>query len=55
MGLVFDFLDVVIGPDGDPYATFVDACVEVCAMPTGTSPYGAEGAVARIIGGPSLK
>jgi hypothetical protein len=54
-GLVFDFLDVVIAPDGDPYATFVDACVEVCAAKTSTSPYGAEGAVARIVGGPSLR
>ncbi|HYO61249.1 MAG TPA: sialidase family protein [Actinomycetota bacterium] len=54
-GLVFDFLDVVIGPDGAPYATFVDACVAVCATKTATSNYGAEGAVARILGGASLR
>jgi hypothetical protein len=52
---VFDFLDVVIGPDGDPYATFVDACVAMCANPTATANYGADGVVARIVGGPSLK
>lgn len=26
-----DFIDVVIAPDGTPYAAFVDACVETCA------------------------
>ena len=54
-GLVFDFIDVVIGPAGDPFATFVDACISFCATPTANSPYGADGVVARIVGGPSLR
>lgn len=54
-GLVFDFIDVVIGPSGDPFATFVDACIAMCAQPPAGSNYGADGVVARILGGPSLK
>ncbi len=54
-GLVFDFIDVVIAPDGSPYATFVDACGGMCTEETGRASYGNEGVVARIIGGPSLK
>ena len=54
-GLVFDFIDVVIGPDGDPYATFVDACIVVCAGKHAAANYGADGVVVRIVGGTSLK
>ncbi|MDQ4125101.1 MAG: glycoside hydrolase [Actinomycetota bacterium] len=54
-GLVFDFIDVVIGPSGDPFATFVDACIAMCTEPTSGSNYGADGVVARILGGRSLK
>ncbi|MDQ3953398.1 MAG: glycoside hydrolase, partial [Actinomycetota bacterium] len=54
-GLVFDFIDVVIGPDGDPFATFVDACIAVCTGKNAAANYGADGVVARIVGGPSLK
>ncbi|MFN2588245.1 MAG: sialidase family protein [Actinomycetota bacterium] len=53
-GLVFDFLDVVIAPDGSPFATFVDACVAVCAGADGASSYGNDGVVVHIVGGPSL-
>ncbi|MDQ3981570.1 MAG: glycoside hydrolase [Actinomycetota bacterium] len=54
-GLVFDFIDVVIAPDGSPYATFVDTCIEICTGKSAASNYGADGVVARIVGGPSLK
>lgn len=54
-GLVFDFIDVSIAPDGTPYATFVDTCVAICAAPTGASNYGNDGVVVHIVGGPSLK
>ena len=54
-GLVFDFIDVMIGHDGTPYTTFVDVCIEVCALPTGRGNYGADGVVVRLVGGPSLR
>jgi hypothetical protein len=54
-GLVFDFIDVVIGPDGDPYATFVDTCIAVCAGKGAVASYGNDGVVVRVTGGPSLK
>ncbi len=46
-----DFIDVVIGFDGTPWAAFADSCVGVCAGDvTGTT-----GAVGRLIGGPKLR
>ncbi|HYP24163.1 MAG TPA: exo-alpha-sialidase, partial [Actinomycetota bacterium] len=54
-GLVFDFIDVVIGPSGDAFATFVDACVAQCTNKTSVANYGSDGVVARIVGGPTLK
>ena len=54
-GLVFDFIDVVIARSGEPFATFVDACIAQCTQPTAGAPYGADGVVARIVGGPSLR
>ncbi len=33
---MYDFIDVVFGPDGNPYAAFVDACIGDCAGPDGT-------------------
>jgi hypothetical protein len=54
-GLVFDFIDVVIGPDGAPYATFVDTCIAVCAGKGQTSSYGNDGVVVRLVGSPNLR
>jgi hypothetical protein len=54
-GLVFDFLDVVISPDGSPYATFVDTCIEVCNTKGQTSNYGNDGVVVHLVGGRSLR
>jgi hypothetical protein len=53
-GLVFDFIDVVIAPSGEPYATFVDTCIAMCAGESATTNYGADGVVVRIVGGRSL-
>lgn len=45
-----DFFDVVIAPDGTPWAAFVDACVvDQCQVGFG------EGVVGRLVGGPSLR
>ncbi|MEA3201036.1 MAG: hypothetical protein QOE90_2464 [Thermoplasmata archaeon] len=55
-GLV-DFLDVQMDPrDGRPWASFVDNCVEKCAMPNGTAKdsTGDKGFVATLASGPSL-
>ncbi|HWC14802.1 MAG TPA: sialidase family protein [Actinomycetota bacterium] len=51
---VFDFIDVAIGPDGMPYAAFVDDCMKDCTEITpDASDY--EGLVAKFVGGPRLK
>ena len=45
-----DFIDVVIGRDGTPWAALADSCVMVCeGLTTGNS-----GVVGRLVGGPSL-
>lgn len=50
---VLDFLDVVIGPDGTLWASFVDACDPKCAR-SGLEG-GNEGIVGRLIEGPRLR
>lgn len=45
----FDFIDVVLAPDGTPYATFVDGCYELCNAKMGSSS-GNAGLVARLAG-----
>ena len=52
---VYDFIDIVIGPDGTPWAALVDGCISICAGPTGGSNLGSDGVVGRLVGGPSLK
>ncbi|MFN2588180.1 MAG: sialidase family protein [Actinomycetota bacterium] len=54
-GRVFDFIDVEISPDGTPWGSFVDACIEICAQPTGASNYGDKGFAGRLVGGPRLR
>lgn len=51
---VFDFIDVVIGPDGTPWTAFVDGCILACAV-SGPNNQGSEGVVGRLVGGPSLR
>lgn len=34
---IVDFIDVVVSPDGNAYAAFVDACMDACAAPGGSS------------------
>ncbi|MEA2487445.1 MAG: hypothetical protein QOF16_1099 [Actinomycetota bacterium] len=43
-----DFIDVVVGPDGNPWGVFVDACL------TGAVCNGQGAVVGRLVGGPSL-
>lgn len=43
-----DFIDVVVGPDGNPWGVFVDACL------TGAVCNGQGAVVGRLAGGPSL-
>lgn len=51
---VFDFIDVEIGPDGIPYAAFVDDCMKDCtALTPNESDY--EGLISKLVGGPSLR
>ena len=54
-GRVFDFIDINISPDGEPFAAFVDACIAECAKPKGASPKGDLGIVGGLVGGPRLR
>lgn len=45
---VFDFLDVVFGPDGSLWGSFVDACVGACATSTSTQANANDGLVGRL-------
>ncbi len=56
-GNVGDFLDVVVGPDGEAYAALVDTCPgkeNACTDFTVTTPRG-EAILGRLVGGPSLR
>jgi BNR/Asp-box repeat protein len=48
-----DFIDVEIGPDGTPWAAFVDGCIAACV--TGNLNQGSEGVAGRLVGGPRLR
>jgi hypothetical protein len=52
---VYDFIDVVIGPDGTPWGAFVDGCTTICATAKGASNMGSDAIVGHLVGGPSLK
>jgi hypothetical protein len=52
-GRVFDFIDVNISPDGQPFAAYVDACTDECAKGAGSM--GDEGIVGGLVGGPRLR
>ena len=50
-----DYVDLRIGPDGTPYAVFVDRCMDACVTGTEPTPKGeVQAAVARLLGGPNL-
>ena len=51
---IYDFIDIVIGPQGDAWAAWVDACTSICGTKSGGSDMGAEAVVGRLVGGPSL-
>lgn len=48
-----DFLDLIVDPDGRPWATFVDACHLACQG--GASNEAAEGVLGTVLAGPSLR
>ncbi|MDP9067004.1 MAG: glycoside hydrolase [Actinomycetota bacterium] len=52
---VFDFIDIVIGRDGTPWAAFVDGCTSICATAAGASNLGSDAVVGRLVGGPKLR
>ncbi|MCU1673022.1 MAG: hemagglutinin protein [Frankiales bacterium] len=53
-GRVLDFIDVEIGPDGTPWAAYVDACAALCEKTGEESIHDNEGLVGRLVGGPRL-
>ena len=50
-----DFIDVVVGPDGTPWTSFVDNCIAACIPQGGTPVSTTNGVVGRFVGGPSLE
>jgi hypothetical protein len=52
-GAESDFLDVRIGPDGTPWASLVDGCVDECVR-SGDADNAGRGVVGRLWGGPPL-
>ncbi len=52
---IYDFLDIVIGPRGDVWGAFVDACISICGSSQGASDMGADAVVGRLVGGPKLR
>lgn len=54
--ILIDFIEAVIGPDGRPYAAFIDGCTELCAE-SATEPNDAgtgTGLMATLLSGPRL-
>ncbi|MDQ4125629.1 MAG: glycoside hydrolase [Actinomycetota bacterium] len=47
-GPVYDFIDVVVAPDGGAWGAFVDGCVTVCAKAEGAPNDGSNGLAAEI-------
>ena len=50
---ILDFLDLIIDPEGQPWAALVDECVLICTQGGGND--GGEGVVSTIVGIPRLK
>lgn len=51
-GAAFDFIDIRIGPDGTPWASFVDGCFDPCEQ--SRTEQRSEAVTGRLWGGPSL-
>lgn len=49
-----DFIDVRIGPDGTPWAAFVDLCTGDCSTGKQMTDNANDGIVGRLVGGPNL-
>lgn len=52
---VGDFIDVEIGPEGTPWAVFVDGCIADCTSDDRATNNAAAAVVGRLVGGPSLR
>lgn len=52
---IYDFIDIVIGPKGDVWGAWVDACTLVCGSANGGGDMGADAVVGRLAGGPKLR
>ena len=50
---VFDFIDVVVGPDGTAWGAFVDGCISICVQTEANM--GSEAVVGHLAGGPKLR
>ncbi|HVF06149.1 MAG TPA: sialidase family protein [Frankiaceae bacterium] len=53
-GRVLDYIDVEIAPNGQPWATFVDACAATCEKTKKESIQDNEGVIGTLTGGPNL-
>jgi hypothetical protein len=47
---VYDFIDIVVAPDGQVWSAWVDACTNVCVDPKATNDGGNDGVVGTLIG-----
>jgi hypothetical protein len=47
---VYDFIDIEIAPDGQVWASFVDACTLTCPSRDGMQDLGKDGVVGRLVG-----
>ncbi|MEO7804717.1 MAG: hypothetical protein ABIS18_10480 [Actinomycetota bacterium] len=54
-GLTYDFLDIVIAPDGRAWGTFVDSCTGPCVANRSAAATDGEVLVAPLVIGPNLK
>lgn len=52
---VYDFIDVVISPDGTAWTAWVDACTLTCSLPGGETNSGAAAVAGHLEGGPKLR
>lgn len=53
-GLTYDFLDVVIAPDGRAWGTFVDSCTGPCVANRSAAATDGEAVIAPLVIGPNL-
>lgn len=51
----WDFLDVIVGPDGRPWAAFIDSCVALCSSRETVSNNNYIGVATPLVAGPKLR